>query len=643
MSRSLTNLINFLGVEAPGAALLGPDGPIASALPGYQARPSQAQVAHTVANAIRLRKPALIEAGTGTGKSLGLLVPAIASGKRIVYATATRALQDQLRKHDLPLLEKSLGIPFTWAVLKGRRNYACMVKAGNEDLIRPQELLAWLDATKTGDLGELDFDLPAEVRAGLVAEDGECPGRGCELAGECFYYGAREAAMAARVIVTNHAVLAQHFTSGRRLLPEFDVLIVDEAHRLEATIREALRHELHARDARKALAATMQLGIPELDGPVLAVREHANFYRDLRHWVAGQLKEDETCLTLNPDKLEPTIRQAAESYTGAIGALCGALAGYSCTEGLVEEWGKIRQALGAMTAERANRVVWAELEGGDSVTVYAAPVCVGPWLRSTLSGVVPIFASATLAAGAGDEAFRFTREQLGLTDPLELQVDSPFDYARQALYYLPHIEPAEGWERQPALYAQAIAPEIEKILWATSGRAFVLFTSYAVLKAARRVVNTGLPTRSQGDGSPRELLDWFRATKGAVLFATGAFWEGVDVPGQALSCVILDKIPFTSPSDPVASARAAQMGRSAFWQDSVPRAIMTIKQGLGRLIRREGDRGLLCILDPRLRTKAYGRNILEALPGKPLPGYNTLSAASLPHVGKFLRPDTRAA
>lgn len=571
---------------------------------------------------------------------MSLLVPAIAAKKRVVYATATNTLLDQLRLKDIPLLQ-SAGFSFKAVTVKGRSRYVCNIKADQEDIIRPAELVAWTKTTRTGDLADAPGDPSPEVIAGLVAGEDECAGKKCDAYWKCHYYAARESAPGADVVLTNHAVLAQHMATGRILPDDVQVIIVDEAHKFEATVRDSLKEEISLHAGQRALKLTQALGLPALDGATLQVRQAGNlFFKNLRHVLARRAEEGERTVVIDPEKLGAELPKLAEQYRAAVDLVMKRLEAFSNTEQCREAWAEVRSGLAALWSEDANIVCWAEL-GGETVTAYSAPVSVASYIRSRLSQHVVIYASATLATASGEDAFLWAREALGLQSPLELQVDSPFDYRRQLLYYLPEIELEEGWEKNPAVYARCIAPHIVELLDATEGRAFVLFTSYKELRATRRLVDCRWPIACQGDAPPKQLMEWFRRTRGAVLFATGAFWEGVDQPGQELSCVILVRIPFSPPSDPVAIGRARALGRKAFYLDSVPRATQTFKQGVGRLIRSEGDKGIIGAFDQRLKTKNYGQLILEALPGKPLPGYNTLKQSSLKHLSKFLHPDTR--
>lgn len=671
-------LVNAFGVQDPEVnRLLGPSGPIARGLPGYRPRPQQVQFAQAVARALKLKKTLTAEAGTGVGKSLGYLVPAIAwaeaTGERVVVGTATLALQDQLRQKDLPFLERYLGIDFSWAVLKGRTNYACRQKLDEEtpplDFPREwDEILAWLKKTRTGDIGELSFDLKRKdytpLRAALCIDEDDCPGKKCKFAqaGRCYFYRARERAAQAQILVVNHALLALDLVLGGQLLPAHSAVILDEAHQFESYARNALERSLSEGRFRKLLKRLGQFCADRMDtDQVREAKESIHgFFRTLGGHVRDRLRGQGGKLRLNetlpPEVLEASqgLVQALEQGNEQLRLLAACLEEedplFARAETLYRNIHQAQEDLRALGAPAdSNTCLWAEAPPDLEVhvTLYSTPISVAPFLRDNLFGASPrlpvVLCSATLATSRDERAFDLVSEALGIEHPLTLQVDSPYDYPTQALWYLPQIplsvldrQQGEDYQAQAGRFADAITPEIQRVLNCTQGRAFVLFTSYQVLRQVRLRLRVPFPVRTQEDGTKGALVEWFKTTPNPVLLATASFWEGVDIPGSQLSCVIIDKIPFASPSDPVEQAIQDRLGRQAFFQRNLPTAVMALKQGVGRLIRAEQDRGLLVLLDPRFRGKTYGRKILDALPGSPEPDVTTLDPSCLNLVGAFI-------
>lgn len=652
--------------------LLGPEGPIARGLPGYQPRPTQMQFAQAVARSLKLRKTLVAEAGTGTGKSIGYLAPAISwavsQGKTVVVATATLALQDQLRLKDLPFLQRYLGIDFTWSIQKGRTNYACRERLHSqtpplEHQERWEEVTTWLRATKTGDIGELSFDLKrsdlAALRQVVTTDEDDCPGSKCEHRDGCYFYRARDRAKAAQVVVVNHALLALDLVLGGQLLPRYDAVIVDEAHQFESYARGAAETNLSAGGIRKVLGRVERLVDHGLNEEQLSASYEAvkGFFRVAGAFVRERLR-GEGKIRLNED-LPRQVLDVAEVLSEELDQTAAQVLRYSAT--LLED--DPRTARAAILEQRlaevrsnlkdlvypqdSNRCLWAKVDKDPAFPphFYGTPISVAPFLRERLwSKALPVvLCSATLATSRGAEAFDMVQDALGLDHPLTLQVDSPYDYSTQALWYLPEV-PASVVDRRKdedsvahtTRHAEALMPHIHQVLQATRGRAFVLFTSYTMLREVRRRLRVPYPVKTQEDGSKGALVEWFKDTPHPVLLGTASFWEGVDIPGRQLSCVIIDKIPFTSPSDPVEKAIQDALGRSAFFRRNLPHAVMMLKQGVGRLIRTETDRGLVVLLDPRFRTKSYGRDIMAALPGSPEPDITTLNPDCLHLVGDFI-------
>ena len=635
--------------------VLGDRGLIAAALPGYEFRPAQVAMAKLVHRGFLEQVHVLVEAGTGTGKSFGYLVPALLSGQRVVVSTATLALQDQLLTKDIPLLLRALDSDALVVQLKGRTNYLCRDKF---EQLRKQLVLAqsaeerkifeWAASTQTGDRSELDFVPPARVWAELDTDADDCIMEACDYFGpdRCYHMRARDEARYANIIVVNHALFFLDLAMGGGLLPPYDYAVLDEAHQVEewataafsssisrASVGRLLRKILRQyafderltselNDAAERFAAALGHGSHgryPLDRNPRALELLDPLQRALyraENWIADKWKKGARFPQLDDAVLErkrDLLTRAVVAHTQTIERL--RLAG--------EDW-----------------ICWAERLGDarDTYAATCAPVAVAPMLRDLLFDKARsvVLTSATIAT---ERDFTYLRRQVGLTGAPadELVVDSPFDYERQAMLFLPErrLDP-----RDPR-FAQDAVPVIEAVLAATNGRAFVLFTSNAVLRVVADLVVPRLrfPCRVQGEAPKNKLLEWFRAERNPVLFATASFWEGVDVVGESLSCVIIDRLPFPPPDDPIVSARSrllAESGADAFDALMVPAAIVRLKQGLGRLIRSQTDRGLMCILDGRLETKAYGRRIMRSLPP-------ARRVHSLDEVRAFLSGDVNAA
>lgn len=629
---------------------LEPGGSLSAAIPHFEDRPEQRRMSAAVAAALADDRPLLVEAGTGTGKTLAYLVPALESGKRVVVSTGTRALQDQIVRHDLPLLRQIVGRPFTAVALKGVSNYVCKRKLEElrrdpGSLSRPlARVLDWVGDTATGDRAELeDIAEDAAVWAEVTTTPETRIGPRCPHFERCFVTGARRAADKADLVLVNHhlyfADLALRTAyPGARVLPDHDAVIFDEAHQLEDVATEHFGVRLTTtrvgglvRDAIVVLGATLFGG--GHDGLVVAVeRAAATLFAHARAGLlavapdggrvplpptilggAGQqawfeldaaLEElARTCdlesLPPPPDEPEDDVAAARREQVGAIGRRA---------RGLRDDLAEL-----AEQRQRAH-VYWGETRASGT-TLAAAPISVAEVLRRTVVHGAPtaVFTSATVTVAG---AFDYTRARLGL-DPAEvdaLGVASPFDYGRQAMLYLARDLPQPTFDG----LAVPVAERIVELLAITGGRAFVLFTSHRALDAAARLLaKLPYPVLRQGDAPRAALVDRFRATSGAVLLGTGSFWEGVDVPGDALSQVIIDKLPFAPHTDPLIAARAAALvekGVDPFAALQLPQAAIALKQGFGRLIRRRDDRGIVAILDPRIVTRNYGRVLLASLP-----------------------------
>jgi ATP-dependent DNA helicase DinG len=612
---------------------LGPGGLIADSLSGYETRPAQIAMAKLVNRGFLEHVHVMVEAGTGTGKSLGYLIPALLSGQRIVVSTATLALQEQLLTKDIPLVLDALASKARVVQLKGRSNYLCRDKL--EQLRRrltlaqsdqERKIFRWAGVTDTGDRSELDFVPSDALWRELDTDADDCIMEACDFFGpeRCHHMRARESARHADIVVVNHALFFIDLAMGGGLIPPYDYAVLDEAHQIEEWATAAFsssisragigrllqkinrayvfKEELHAEvsDTADAFAAALA------DGPTGRYPMRANekalelmdplqraLYRT-ENWVAEHWARGARFPQMGEQALERRRDLLMNSITAHT------------------------QTIERLRADLDGWISWVERtsERRDSHAALCAPVTVAPLLRERLfeNARSVVMTSATIAAG-GD--FDYLRRQVGLEGAQvdELVLDSPFDFERQAMLYLP----PERINPKDVRFAKLAASAIEPVLAATHGRAFVLFTSYAVMREVAAALRPTLPfpSRMQGEAPKGQLLDWFRAESNPVLFATASFWEGVDVVGKALSCVIIDRIPFPPPDDPIVAARSSLLqaeGIDAFDALMVPAAITRLKQGLGRLIRSRSDKGLMCILDGRLETMKYGRRILAALP-----------------------------
>jgi ATP-dependent DNA helicase DinG len=612
--------------------VFGAQGPIAQALPGFEGRPGQVAMARLIERGFLEQAHTIVEAGTGVGKSLAYLVPALRSGKKIVISTGTIALQEQLVMKDLPLVTQALGIEARVELLKGRNHYLCREKYDRmsaQRLVAPsasmERLWSWARRTTTGDRAELPFVPAAGDWEELDADADDCVGELCPRFGDCFFFRRRDAARYADVVVVNHALFFLDLVVGGGLLPPYDYVILDEAHQCERYAMAALTASLSQQSVGRVLRrlgrtyhvpATHDLQIEEIMRRLTAAlaRVPGDRYptraNEALEPILDELREAffrlENWLDAN---WQSALRRPADNPAEVERRRDLAL------RGIVAHIGTIDRIMRAAsdTSSEAEVIAWVERDDV-RYEINAAPFEIGDFLRATLFARTPsvVLTSATLADG---ESFGFLRESLGLDDAQELVAPSPFDYPAQARLLLapPNLNP------KLRDFARRAAPLIEEALDRSRGRAFVLFTSYARLNEIYALLRERLnfPIAMQGDRPRSQLLEWFRATPNAVLFATGTFWEGIDVAGDQLSCVIIDRLPFPSPSDPVVAARLAAIeaqGRSSFEALMIPTATMRLKQGFGRLIRSKTDRGLVVLLDGRASGARYGRTIIDALP-----------------------------
>ena len=635
---------------------------ITSQLPGGgEVREGQAAMAEAVVSAIGKERHLVVQAGTGTGKSLGYLVPALLSGKRIVVSTATIALQDQLAAKDLPFLTKTIGVPFTFALLKGRSNYFCLQKAAEllqssnqgeltlaDDDSGPRranradvvqevtELATWSATTQTGDRAELTKEPSVAAWSAVSVSAGECPGASkCPIGEACFAEKARQRASTADVVVVNTHLYAQHVRTGGYVLPDHDIVIFDEAHEVEDIVADGLGIEISS-GRFSFLAGRARQVIADFDAAVNLVDVGTRLDRALEGHSGQRLPvgpaaipEIRDALVLAMDRVNramSALRNVPDTDT------CGVAArkqrAIQAATGLLEEltlaceMGAVRE-VPAMIPDAdegdtnarpkfdlGERVAWVEPETPTRGPVLRiAPIEIGPSLAAAVfENTVSILTSATVPANL--------TARLGLpTDTTDtLDVGSPFDYPHQALLYCATHLPDPRNEK----YEEAMHRELARLLEAAGGRTLALFTSWRGMRAAAEAMTAKhFPFRilTQSELPKPMLTKVFAEDETSCLFATMGYWQGIDVPGRSLSMVVIDKLPFARPDEPLLVARREKLGDSAFRLLDLPRAAMLLAQGCGRLIRSSSDRGVVAVLDPRLNTaKSYRYELLQALP-----------------------------
>ena len=671
------------------AALLEVGGAFSRHFPQYEHRAQQVEMLRAVTQALSKGQHLLVEAGTGTGKSMAYLIPAalwaLQNNRRVVISTNTINLQDQLINKDIPDMIAALGLPLRAVVLKGRAHYLCPRRLEsfrrrgpeNADEMRVLgKVLVWLQGTNTGDMDEINVNGPAErqVRMRLSAEDEACTTENClrRMGGNCPFHRVRQAAQSAHLLIVNHALLLADVATGNRVLPEYDYLIVDEAHHLESATTSALSFSVTQGDVERMLR--------EIGGPtsgvmgwlmtaaqdVVAPSDYASlnhmvqeatdlafrlenlmrdFFQSIDRFLIEQREGRPLGMYSHQERIVPATRtqpawgdvelcwddmqRALKPLLEILGLLAQGLA--EIADQLDEDDDELFGALGnvyrrmvefneninALVFEPApDRVYWAETQSNTNrISLHAAPLHIGPLMEHYLwrEKASVILTSATLTT-AGE--FDYIRGRLNAETAYELALGSPFDYESAALLYIVNDipEPSDRHGHQ-----RAVEQGLINLCRATGGRTLVLFTSYDQLKRTSQAISPILAKDDiliyeQGEGaSANTLLETFRSSERAVLLGTRAFWEGVDVPGQALSVLVIVKLPFDVPSDPIIAARAETF-EDSFYQYSLPEAILRFRQGFGRLIRTQMDRGLVVVMDRRITTKRYGRSFLDSIP-----------------------------
>lgn len=652
MTQEGTGLLSF------STKAFEPDGLISRQMGSYETRPQQICMVRAVEDAISSSATLIVEAGTGVGKSLAYLVPfiswAVAEEKRVVISTYTKALQTQLYVKELPFLERALELPFRYALAMGSDNYVCLRKARRRKRNDPArtktaarqaaKILDWISATETGLRTDLDFEPDAAVWSVFSRESDVCLGRKCPRAGECFYLKARQAQLKAHIIVANHSLLFTDMMSEAKLLPAFDALVLDEAHTLEDVATSHFGKVLTSAAALNiiegvtaALAAEKRSAAHSEDIKefVDEVRKRAKDFHaaaDVLFTKAGEFfgAQERTTDLVDSGFTAEDISAQVSALSQVLGELAGKIEDTEEREifhSLVTKCDIFAEALDVILYQEKDpdNVYWLEVglsRGSPAYAFHAAPVDISSRLKENLFEAVSpvVLTSATLASSAakGRPDFGYIKKRLGLEGAEELALDSPFDYAKNVLVYTPGGIPDPNVSSEG--YKKGLRDRIIEMYDILGGRMFALFTSYEMLNTVSAMISEARPEISllkQGDLPRYVLLDVFKKSRESVLMGTATFWQGVDVPGSSLECVMITRFPFATPGDPINAARIKAIerkGASAFSEYQLPQAIIMFKQGFGRLIRTASDRGVVAILDPRVRTKGYGRRFIEALP-----------------------------
>jgi len=655
-----------MSIALTPAEILGPTGRIAERLDRYERRPQQLEMAEAVAAAIAERRHLIVEAGTGVGKSFAYLVPAICAvtepeteggakpPRTVVISTHTISLQEQLLNKDLPLLNSVIPREFTATLVKGRSNYlsrrrlanaqqrAVTLFADQHEFRQLRELAAWAEESYDGSLSDLSYRPLPQVWDEVASDSGNCMSTRCPRHGECFYYRARRRMRNSQVLIVNHALLLSDLAlrrAGASILPDYQVVVFDEAHNLESVAGSHLGvrvtsgqvdytlNKLYNEQKNKGLLVHHDLR--EAQRQVSRCRLEADdLFGAVHHWMAR--RGGRNGRVTEPKIVDNRLSPALVELSQLVKKHANRLHDETQRQDLTSASDRLKAVAGEIELWRKQQmegsVYWIEASTGRRgqlrTTLAAAPIDVGPALRSSLFDVVPtvVMTSATLAVG-GDGSFDFFKSRIGLTAADGLRLGSTFDYRRQVkLVTVPDMPDPTG-EKQA--FEKACVGMIRRYLQETDGHAFVLFTSYEMLRRAERDLTAWLSRQnmrliSQDSGMPRSrMVELFKQHPRSVLLGTDSFWQGVDVPGDALQNVIITKLPFSVPDQPLLQARLEAIrdsGGNPFHDYQLPEAVLKLRQGFGRLIRSRHDRGLVVILDPRVSSKPYGKTFLNSLP-----------------------------
>jgi len=617
----------------------GPDGLLARKVDGFEYRASQQKMAQAVYESLSSGVPLLAEAGTGTGKTWAYLIPCILSGKKVVVSTGTKTLQDQILDRDIPLLRRLVAPQLHAVCLKGRRNYLCRRRArdfayqptfrNREEGRLYQRFLKWTSGTDSGDRAEIAW-LPDSFQAWneVSCSSEQCLGQQCEDHNRCFLTRARVEAARAQLVVVNHhlffADLALRTTGAGEAIPQYDAVVFDEAHQLEDTagiyfgvqlssVKVAdLARDLAKESRKEPVFGKSQKEIKGITDQLEALAR--TLYQSLSHGrgSVGRFR-------LDPEKAGKSFAQSCEQIGFACDRLSAILTPKSDSKPVIECFFRRSAELAQASRDILGQgdpslVYWYELTP-HAVFLQGTPIEIAPLLGEKLFSKTPavIMTSATLSIAG---SFEYVRHSLGAPESsIEMDLPSPFDYEKQAMVYIPRDFPAPN----DAVFCKHVADRAVKILENTRGRALFLFTSYRNMNEVHRQLIDRLPypLLVQGQKPKRALLNEFTENIDSVLLATSSFWQGIDVPGESLTCLLIDKLPFEVPDDPLVAARMErieQHGRSSFYGFQIPRAVIQLKQGMGRLIRTAADRGVIVLFDNRLLTKSYGRIFMKSMP-----------------------------
>lgn len=622
--------------------IMGPGGILEKSIRDYEHRKQQIRMSHHVYEALESAERLIVEAPTGTGKTLAYLIASVLSRKRVVISTGAKNLQEQLFYKDLPFVKDNIFSKLNAALLKGRGNFVCHLRLKNflrqpslystNDEKQMQNILNWYKETNRagqGDRAEIT-NLPddSQVWSEICSSAETCLGKKCPDNDRCFIQKMKARASLADIMIVNHSLLASDMkvkaAGYGEVIPRYEALIVDEAHGLEEIATKHLGFQISLFRIGR-YCKDMKSRLSEQKSDTSRIITHVSEVEDASRRLF-RFFEDVTGTRTLDSKLNPAIRETVGLLTSKLDITSSMALNVSDASEELRLLGKraSEMALEIQTVFELNSdynyACWAERKERN-VTLNAAPVEIGAMLASQLYEKIEscVFTSATLST-AGN--FDYFKSRLGLTNdpkPTEVILDSPFDYSSQTLLYIPQSMP----EPSSGDFVDAMSRNVEEILKATNGRAFVLFTSYKNMDAVYNLLKGKLdfPLLIQGSRPRTALLDEFRSTEGSVLFATSSFWEGIDVKGESLSCVIIDRLPFAPPGDPIVFSRIEKMkknGADAFFAYQVPMAVIALKQGLGRLIRTRSDRGALCIMDQRILTKRYGRIFIQSLYDSPI-------------------------